>query len=330
MKQIKKEKTGWGMIGCGDVTQVKSGPAFNKVENSFIAAVMSRDLEKARLYAAKNNIAHHYDDVQKLLQNPEVNAVYIATPPSSHETYALLAIEAGKDVYIEKPIAMDHASAQKIKEAAEVAGVKIVVAHYRREQPVFKKVKELIDSNVIGRVRLAVCKYQKIKQTEEELMIPGNRWRVDPAIAGGGIFHDLAPHQLDLMLYFFGDFINASGYSKNQSALYNADDVVAGSILFANDVIFSGTWLFNGREYVDHIEIIGEKGKIRFGAFQHETFHVEVEGKHDTYTFDNLLHVQMPLITEVVRYFQDKTTNPCDVTNGVHVMKIIDAFTVKN
>ena len=318
------------MIGCGDVTQVKSGPAFNKVKSSSIVAVMSRRLEKAKQYAEKNNIPDHYNDVHLLLQNPEVNAVYIATPPSSHESYALLAIEAGKDVYIEKPMAMDSASAQKIKTAAEKAGVKLVVAHYRREQPVFKKVKQLLQENAIGKVRLAVCNYQKIVQTQEELSVPGNKWRVDPFISGGGIFHDIAPHQLDLMLYFFGNYKSAEGYSKNQTGLYDADDVVAGTILFENDVIFSGSWLFNGQEYVDQIEIIGSNGKISFGAFQHELLHVIIDGKPDTYTFEKLQHVQMPLIAEVVKFFQGEAPNPCDVKNGLDVMKIIDTFTKKN
>ncbi len=318
------------MIGCGDVTQVKSGPAFNKVDNSFIAAVMSRDIAKARKYAAENNIESYYDDVHLLLANPQVNAIYIATPPSSHEAYALLAIEAGKDVYIEKPIAMNDASAQKMKEAADAAGVKSVVAHYRREQPIFKKIKELIDSKVIGKVRLATCNYQKIKQTEAELKIPGNAWRVNPAISGGGIFHDLAPHQLDLMLHFFGSFRSAAGYSKNQSGMHEADDIVAGAILFDNDVIFSGSWLFNGSENVDQIEIIGEKGKISFGNFQHEKLQLTFDGRSQTLTFEHLPHVQMPLIAEVVKYFRNERDNPCELQNGVDVMKIIDAFTKNN
>lgn len=314
------------MIGCGDVTQVKSGPAFNKVENSFIAAVMGRDLEKARQYALKNNVPDYYDDANAMLQNPEVNAVYIATPPSSHEAYALLAIDAGKNVYIEKPMAMNSGSALKIITAAEKAGVKVVVAHYRRQQPVFKKVKQLLDEGTIGKVRLAVCEYQKIRQTNEELALPGNKWRIDPSVSGGGLFHDLAPHQLDLMLYFFGDYKTAAGFSQNQVRQYSADDIVVGSLLFKNDVIFSGSWLFNANEYIDRIEITGAKGKICFGAFQHERLSIEVNGKLLHYTFEHLPHVQMPMINETVKYFQGRASNPCDGSSGKHVMEIIDMF----
>ena len=324
------KRIGWGMIGCGDVTQVKSGPAFNKVESSFIAAVMSRNLDKAKQYAAKNNITHYYDDVQELLANPEVNAVYIATPPSSHEAYAMTAINAGKDLYIEKPMAMNHVSAMKIIKAAEQAGVKLVIAHYRREQPVFKKVKQLIEEGAIGKVRLAVCNYQKIKQSTEELEMPGNKWRVDPTISGGGIFHDLAPHQLDLMLYFFGDFNTASGISKSQMGIYEADDIVAGTILFKDDIIFSGVWLLNGLEYIDRMEITGTRGKIWFGAFQHEKLYIESDGKQTVYTFENLTHVQLPLIDKTVKYFLNAGPNPCEAINGLQVMQIIDSFTPKS
>ncbi len=321
------KRIGWGMIGCGDVTQVKSGPAFNIVESSFIAAVMSRNLDNAKSYAEKNNISRFYDDANSLLANPEVNAVYIATPPSTHEAYALMAINAGKDVYLEKPMAMSHASAVTISDAASKAGTKLVIAHYRREQPAFKKVKQLLDDGAIGEVRLAICKYEKIAQTKEELQIPGNKWRVDPSISGGGIFHDLAPHQLDLMLYFFGEHKAAAGFSKNQLDLYKADDTVAGTILFNNNVMFSGTWLFNGKQYIDEIQIIGTNGQISFGAFQHEMLQLQAGGINEVYTFENLTHVQMPLINQTVRYFQGRASNPCEPKNGIEVMKIIDSFT---
>lgn len=86
----------WGFIGCGEVTKYKSGPAFQKVEGSKVVAVMSRDGKKAKAYAKERNIPKWYDDAQELIDDPEVNAVYIATPPSSHATYAIMSMKAGK------------------------------------------------------------------------------------------------------------------------------------------------------------------------------------------------------------------------------------------
>ena len=77
----------WGIIGCGDVTEVKSGPAFNKVKNSSLVAVMRRDGEKARDYAHRHNVPKWYSDAEALINDPDVNAVYVATPPSSHVSF---------------------------------------------------------------------------------------------------------------------------------------------------------------------------------------------------------------------------------------------------
>ena len=86
-----KNNIRWGFIGCGEVTEKKSGPAFGLVEGSSVVAVMSRRLERARDYAERHHIPRWYADAQELINDPEVNAVYIATPPSSHTTYAIMA-----------------------------------------------------------------------------------------------------------------------------------------------------------------------------------------------------------------------------------------------
>ena len=95
----------WGFIGCGEVTEKKSGPAFSEIEGSSVVAVMSRQERKARSYAERHGIPKWYTDAQELIDDPDVNAVYIATPPSSHATFAIMAMKAGKPVYVEKPLA---------------------------------------------------------------------------------------------------------------------------------------------------------------------------------------------------------------------------------
>ena len=193
------ESIGWGIIGCGDVTEVKSGPAFNKVENSSLVAVMRRNAAKAKDYAQRHGVSKWYTDANDLINDEEVNAIYIATPPAFHEEYAIASIHAGKPVYIEKPMALNYASANMISKIANEKNVKVSVAHYRRGQPLFNKVKELLNENIIGDVRFAKLEFYKKQLEKEALTIPKVAWRVDPAIAGGGLFHDIAPHQVDLM-----------------------------------------------------------------------------------------------------------------------------------
>jgi predicted dehydrogenase len=323
------KKINWGIIGCGDVTEVKSGPAFNKVKNSALVAVMRRDAEKAKDYARRHNVPKWYADAGKLINDPDVNAIYIATPPSSHEEYTLAAIQAGKPVYVEKPMTVDASSATRMANAAKEKNIKLVVAHYRRGHPLFNKVKELITEKAIGEVRFVRSDIYKKSVTEEEMARPDRAWRVDKTIAGGGLFNDLSPHQLDLMYYFFGEPAKASGFAVNQSKQYAAEDIVSGNILFESGVLFSGIWCFNVAAELekDSCEIIGDKGKIVFSFFEHKPLAVTINGKTETLSFEPLQHVQQPMIEKVVNYFLDEGPNPCSGEEGVKIMKLIDQFT---
>ncbi|MEO8111184.1 MAG: Gfo/Idh/MocA family oxidoreductase [Ginsengibacter sp.] len=319
----------WGIIGCGDVTEVKSGPAFNKVNNSSLVAVMRRDAGKAKDYAKRHNVPKWYADADQLINDPEVNAVYVATPPSSHEEYAIAALEAGKSVYVEKPMSVSFSAANNILNVVKENNAKLCVAHYRREQPLFKKAKELLAAKAIGEVRMVNLFCYKKPLSAEELNDPKVAWRVNTGIAGGGLFNDLAPHQLDLMLYFFGKVKNAFGVAANQAKQYDADDIVSGTILFENGVIFNGSWCFsvNENDERDLCEIVGSKGKISFPVFEHRQIKVIINGKIETISFEKLQHVQQPMIAKVVEYFLDQSPNPCSAEVGVEVMRLIDVFT---
>lgn len=322
------EKINWGIIGCGDVTEVKSGPAFNKVADSALVAVMRRDAAKAEDYARRHHVPRWYADAGELINDAEINAVYIATPPSFHEEYTMAAINAGKHVYVEKPMANHFAAACRMADAASAKNSKLVVAHYRREQPRFKKIKQLIRDKAIGEILLTRLELSKPPLTKEEMADPKTGWRVVPAIAGGGLFHDLAPHQLDLMYYFFGPVKKVTGIATNQGGLYDADDLVAGNILFSSGVAFSGTWCFNAAAAVenDYCEIIGTAGKISFSIFRGDTITLLTRDQTNTLFFDTLQHVQQPMIEATVRYFLDEGPNPDSGREGAEVMRLMEAF----
>lgn len=326
MKEIR-----WGIIGCGDVTELKSGPAFNKVPRSSLVAVMRRDGSKAKDYAARHGVPAWYDDAQQLIDDPAVNAIYIATPPSSHEAYAVTALRAGKPVYVEKPMTVSHASAITIAQAAADTQVKLSVAHYRRGQPYFNKIKELLEEKAIGEVVFASMIFQRQLLSGEELKLPGNQWRTDPAISGGGLFHDLAPHQLDIMYYFFGTVAHAAGVSVNQTGRYPAEDVVAGNMVFNNGIVFNGIWRFNAssQEECDKCEITGSEGTIGFSVFGEQKIWVRKQGTEEIIAFAPPRHVQQPMIEKVVAYFLGEGPNPCSARDGAVVMQVIDAFTKK-
>lgn len=324
MEEIK-----WGILGCGDVAERKSGPAFQEVPHSRLIAVMRRNAEKAEDFAKRHNVAKWYDDAEALINDSDVNAIYVATPPASHEELAIAALAAGKHVYLEKPMALDREGALRISQAAKSSSGKLVIAHYRRRLPAFMKVKELLKE---GRIGLPLFVNLKMLQPpNSEVIAPSeNNWRVNPEISGGGLFHDLAPHQLDLMICYFGEMKNITGFSTNQLKKYAADDLVGGMIQFHDGPVFQGLWCFSvpQTEAVDKCEIVGEKGKITFSMFGSEV-QLSENGKTETFTFTNPAFVQQPMIENVVKYFHGKDENPCTADDAVKVMQIIDAFSGK-
>lgn len=314
----------WGIIGCGDVAEVKSGPAFQKASQSELVAVMRRNGDKARDFARRHNVKFWYDDASKLLANPEINAVYIATPPSSHVEYVLQAIAAGKDLYLEKPIARSSEEASRIAEALEGQPNKLTVAHYRRMMDAFRKVKQLLDEDAIGKVRLVDIRILQPAQSEL-IADTENNWRLDPKTSGGGYFWDLAPHQIDLMLSWFGPPVRVHGFGVNQEDPESPNDMVQGIMEFQNRIQFRGVWAFNVAESdrMDRCTIYGRKGSIRFSFFGAEVHLVHADST-EHYQFPPLDHVQQPMINATVQYFLGNGNNPCSIEEAIIGMQTME------
>ncbi|MBL0741960.1 Gfo/Idh/MocA family protein [Chryseolinea lacunae] len=317
-------KINWGIIGCGDVCEVKSGPAFNKVNNSSLVAVMRRDADKAKDYAARHHVPKFYSDASQLINDSEVNAIYVATPPSTHEQYVEEALKAGKPVYVEKPVTINSASCARMIALAKKYNNKVSVAHYRRALPLFTTVKNLLEKNVIGKirfVRISVLQQPKQKYTNTQ-----EPWRLDPSLSGGGLFHDLSPHQLDILYWLFGEPVSSSGRSFNQAGLYNAPDVTTIDASFRNDILFQGIWAFNVAENSreDVCEIVGEKGKLRFSFFINSDLHVVTDKGTDTVAMNFPVNIQLPMIESVTKYFRGEGPNPCSLDEALVTLRMMD------
>lgn len=293
---MNKEKIiRWGIIGCGNVTEVKSGPAFRLIEHSDLVAVMRRNGALAEDYARRHKVKKWFTNAEALVKDEEVDAIYIATPPGSHLEYTRLAAAHGKPVYVEKPMARTYAESQEMIAVCKAAGVPLFVAYYRRALPRFLAVKDLIANGEIGKVRFVnVVMYKKAVPAVEA------GWRVVPEISGGGFFVDLASHQLDLLQFYFGDIISADGYAAHQAADYAAEDHVSGAFVFASGVQGTGIWNFAAYADEDKTEIVGDRGKITFATFGNSL--VEIVNDKGTQLLDlpNPRHIEQPLIQTVV------------------------------
>jgi len=320
MKQIN-----WGIIGCGSVTEFKSGPAFGKVEASRVVAVMRRDEVKARDYAQRHGIATWYTNADDLISNPEVNAVYIATPPSSHAHYAIRVMKSGKPAYVEKPMASDYKSCIAMNQVSKQTGMPLYIAYYRRYLPYFMKVKEILDGGQLGDLLFAEVMLHLPARPEDTASgtLP---WRVDVTVAGGGYFYDLACHQIDLFEWFFGNVKHARGTKQNRGGLYSAEDTVVATLEYESGFALTGSWCFvaNNRFEQDRIRVYGSQGVLEFSTFAFTPVILKSAAGEFSFIPPNPENIQYGFIRNMVEELQGLKSLTCNGESAAHTNRIMD------
>lgn len=290
----------WGIIGCGDVTEVKSGPGFSKAKNSALVAVMRRNGALAADYARRHNVPRWHDDADAILRAADIDAVYIATHPDTHAAYTLRAAASGKTVYVEKPMARTHDECRAMMASCRKAGVKLYVGYYRRALPYFLKVRDLLADDAIGAVRMVMTR-QFTGLPPAEQLAGGNRpWRVDPQRNGGGFFVDMGCHTLDVLDFLFGPIASVQGMATNRAGAYVAEDTVTATYSFASGVAGTGLWCFAADFEDDVTEIVGEKGRIRFSSFTFRPIELIRGETKAAFPVATPPHVHQPLIQSIV------------------------------
>lgn len=288
----------WGSLGCGDVMEVKSGPALQNVAHSQLIAVMRRNAQLAEDFARRHGVQKWYDEPEKLVNDPDINAIYIATPPDSHLHYTELAAQAGKPVYVEKPMANSYAQCQEMIRICEQHKVPLFVAYYRRALPRFLKVKAIIDSGQLGEIKEVQV---QLLQTAKATDISGkSNWRVNPEVSGCGYFCDLGSHIFDLLQYLLGDIVHASGKLANTGQYYQAEDFVEARFQFESGVQGSGVWNFNHHCDIDRTKIIGTRGEVQYTHFAESDVTLKTTRGEEHFSIPNPLHIQQPLIQLMV------------------------------
>ncbi len=319
----------WGIIGCGDVCEVKSGPGFQKAANSALVAVMRRNGPLAADFARRHGVPRWYDDAQTLINDPEVDAVYVATPPSSHKEYTLLAAAAGKPVYVEKPMAPTHADCVEMIEACRAAGVPLWVGYYRRRLPKFVKIQEMLNSGVIGDVRSVTIRLRQpvaaqLHQPGTPMNLTDLPWRVNPAIAGGGLFLDLAAHMLDIVDMLVSPIRQVSGFATNQGGHYPAEDIVAGTFAFENGALGTGSWFFTAADRLEWTELEGPRGRIGYACFDTSPIQLTRADGIQEIPITQPDHVHQPLIQTIVDELNGQGRCPSTGESGARATWVMD------
>ena len=317
-----REVIRWGILGCGSVTEKKSGPAYQKTEGFEVVAVMRRDGDKAADYAKRHGISKYYTDATALINDPEIDAIYIATPPDTHKYYGLQVAEAGKICCIEKPLAPSYQDCLAIYEAFKTKDLPLFVAYYRRSLPRFNQIKTWLDANKIGEVRHISWHLSK-PATPQDLEKTYN-WRTDVTIATAGYFDDLASHGLDLFVHLLGDVKVATGISLNQQGLYSSKDAVTACWQHENGITGTGSWNFGCSTREDAVEIFGSKGKITFSIFNEEPVVLSNEEGRTTLFIENPENIQLCHVEQIREQLLGNSTHPSNGFTGTQTAWLMD------
>ncbi|WP_035483609.1 Gfo/Idh/MocA family protein [Gaetbulibacter saemankumensis] len=318
MRDIK-----WGILGCGNVTEVKSGPAYINTSGFEVVAVMRRNEEKAKDYANRHGIKIYYSNADDLINDENVDAIYIATPPDSHKYYALKVAHAGKICCIEKPMTPSYAESLEIFNAFKSKDIPLFIAYYRRSLPRFKQIKSWLDSDAIGDIRHINWQFTK---PASDLDKSGEyNWRTDLNIAPGGYFDDLASHGLDLFNYLIGDIIEAKGISLNQQNYYSAKDAFSSCWLHGNGATGAAFWNFGAHKHFDEVVIYGNRGEISFSIFHNNPIKIESINYRESIFIENPKHIQQ-FHVEAMRdmLIHKNMQHPSMGASGLHANWVMD------
>jgi 1,5-anhydro-D-fructose reductase (1,5-anhydro-D-mannitol-forming) len=315
----------WGIIGCGDVCEVKSGPGFQLAKGSQLVAVMRRNAEKAKDFAERHSVSRYYSNAEELINDPTVNAIYIATPPSTHAFYTIESLKAGKPVYVEKPMALTFKECQTMISASEKYNLPVFVAYYRRFFPYFLKIKELIDDGKLGTL-LTVNLTTTIAARKEDDDKENPHWHIIPKISGGGYFFDVACHQLDILDFLLGNIEDVAGFYTNRAGIYEVEDTLSAALKFNSGVLGSCSWTYvgNAKNELNRIEITGTKGMISFGISGNEPIFLNIEEKEEVFRFEKPKHVEQPMIEQVTKSLLGKNELKSNMYSAARTSWVMD------
>ena len=315
------ENIRWGIIGCGDVCEMKNGPGLYKADHSELVAVMRRDGAAAEDFAKRHNVARWYTDGQAVIDDDEVDVVYVATPPSTHCEYALAAAEAGKPCLVEKPMACNAVECEQMVEVFKDKGLPLWVAFYRRALPRFLKMRELLTEKKIGQLTsVHIVHYARAPEADRS-----RAWRYDPKIAGAGGFYDVGSHGLDILDFLVGPITSVSGSAIHTGGDYAVEDVTVLSFLFESEVGGTGVYNFNSSHGENGMTFTGTEGQIRCPVFSDTNIEITMrDGSTESIEAPNPAHVGQPLEETIIAELRGEGTCESTGESGLRTQRVMD------
>ena len=249
----------WGIVGCGDVATKKAGPSFANTPRARVVAAADTCLERASALARQFGPARAYCRFEDLLADPEVEAVYLATPPVFHHPQTLAAAAAGKHILCEKPMALNVAQCREMVRACRSNCVTLAVAYYRRFWPQTAAMKSFIEAGEIGEVVGARIQVTGSVMRESEAV---RAWKLDPAMSGGGFLMDVGCHRIDLLLHLLGEITDVTAFTDAVGWKFAVDNSSNILIRFCSGAHAMAAFHWTVGFFTDEFEIIGTGGSI--------------------------------------------------------------------
>ena len=315
----------WGMIGCGDVAEIKSGPGFYKARDSQLVAVMRRNGSLAADYARRHNVPRWHDDADLIINASDIDAIYIATLTDSHHEYTLRCAAAGKPVYVEKPMALNATQCAEMIGACTAHEVPLWVGYYRRALPRFLAVRDLVAGGAIGDVRMVAVRQLKRSPSKEDLESAAVAWRSDPQ-RGGGIFFEAACHTFDALDFIIGQIKEVRAFADNQARAYSSEDTIVAAFSFENGVYGGGSWCYSADQDEEYNEIVGSRGSIRFSTFSPVPIRLTRGSGVEEIDIGDPAHVHQPLIQSIVDELHGEGKCPSTGETALRTARVMDAI----
>jgi predicted dehydrogenase len=288
----------WGLIGCGDIAHRRVAPALLETQHSELLAVSRANTDLLDEFADRFNVPHRFADWKELVRAKDIDAVYVATPVNLHAEQTITALESGKHVLCEKPMALNVVDCNRMISAAKTHGLKLGVAYYRHFYSVVRRMKEVINSGEIGKPIIA-----RITAFEWFNPAPSNSraWLLKPEISGGGPMFDFGCHRIQLLLHLFGPTRQVTGVTS--TALFNriVEDTAAATFEFEQGTIATLSVSHAVMEPRDSFTVFGSEGSMNVEVLNEGNLIITTRDSQRTELHAPAPNIHQPLIEDFVQ-----------------------------
>lgn len=311
----------WGIIGCGAVAELKSGPPLYQTPHAELIAVMRRDGTKAADFARRHGARRWYTDAAALIADAEVNAIYIASPHALHVQHVNLAAAAGKIVLCEKPVGISLVEAQACVEVCRAHQVPLSVPYYRRDWPIVRKMRELLGAKAIGRVVAA-----RVQLADYFAGDPDRPWLTSRVASGGGALANAGSHWVDLIRYLLGDLVSVSAQCSSEASGFETEDTIVVQLETIEHALVSLAITLQSPINTNEFDISGTEGRLRATSLADGQLILDRVGREpELMTLSRSRFAHAEFIAELVERLRSDQPVPVPGEEAVAVWRIMEA-----